>query len=82
MWERFLAWEVRACREPGALDAGTHILAVRRTLEGARRERNGPDPPSPEVISPRGVEAIQYGNVLTRYRYRQGAFVRRGPSAE
>jgi glutamate/tyrosine decarboxylase-like PLP-dependent enzyme len=34
MWERFLSWEVRACRQPGALDAGTHILAVvRRTGE-------------------------------------------------
>jgi SAM-dependent methyltransferase len=38
MWERFLAWEVRACREPGALDAGTHVLAVvRRTNEHSRK---------------------------------------------
>jgi len=28
MWERFLAWEVAACTEPGAIDAGTHIVAV------------------------------------------------------
>ncbi|MDP9331034.1 MAG: methyltransferase domain-containing protein [Actinomycetota bacterium] len=28
MWERFLAWEVAACSEPGAIDSGTHILAV------------------------------------------------------
>lgn len=25
-WARFLGHEVRACREPGALDGGTHIL--------------------------------------------------------
>jgi SAM-dependent methyltransferase len=37
MWTRFLAWEVHACREPGALDAGTHILAaVRQTSERGR----------------------------------------------
>ena len=30
MWQRFLEWEVRACREPGLLDAGTHILTVLR----------------------------------------------------
>jgi SAM-dependent methyltransferase len=30
MWERFLEWEERACREPGLLDAGTHILTVVR----------------------------------------------------
>jgi len=28
MWERFLAWEVTACSEPGALDGGTHIVVV------------------------------------------------------
>lgn len=27
-WERFLNWEERACREPGAIDAGTHILVA------------------------------------------------------
>jgi hypothetical protein len=32
MWERFLSWEVGACREPGVLDAGTHILAVVRRI--------------------------------------------------
>ena len=30
MWERFLAWEVVACAAPGALDLGTHIVAVVR----------------------------------------------------
>lgn len=28
MWERFLGWEVAACAEPGALDGGTHLIAV------------------------------------------------------
>jgi SAM-dependent methyltransferase len=28
MWERFLAWEVASCTEPGAIDGGTHIIAV------------------------------------------------------
>ncbi|MDQ6884261.1 MAG: class I SAM-dependent methyltransferase [Candidatus Dormibacteraeota bacterium] len=27
-WERFLDWEEQACREPGAIDAGTHILVA------------------------------------------------------
>jgi SAM-dependent methyltransferase len=32
LWERVLEWEEKACRSPGALDAGTHILvAVRKT---------------------------------------------------
>lgn len=30
MWERFLSWEVDACARPGALDGGTHIIAVVR----------------------------------------------------
>jgi hypothetical protein len=31
-WRRFLDHEVAACREPGLLDAGTHILfAARQT---------------------------------------------------
>jgi ubiquinone/menaquinone biosynthesis C-methylase UbiE len=30
MWERFLAWEVLSCAQPGAIDAGTHIIAVVR----------------------------------------------------
>ena len=30
MWERFLDWEIQACAEPGALDGGTHIIAVIR----------------------------------------------------
>jgi SAM-dependent methyltransferase len=28
MWDRFLAWEVHSCAQPGAIDAGTHIIAV------------------------------------------------------
>ena len=32
MWQRFLRWEEEFCREPGAIDGGTHIIAVvRRT---------------------------------------------------
>ncbi|GAA0339667.1 hypothetical protein GCM10008967_32540 [Bacillus carboniphilus] len=27
-WERFLQWELEFCRESGALDGGTHIIAV------------------------------------------------------
>jgi SAM-dependent methyltransferase len=27
-WQAFLQWEVDFCREPGALDGGTHIIAV------------------------------------------------------
>ena len=30
MWERFLAWEIDACAQPGAIDGGTHIIAVVR----------------------------------------------------
>jgi hypothetical protein len=30
MWERFLRWEVASCAQPGAIDAGTHIVAVVR----------------------------------------------------
>lgn len=30
MWERFLRWEVASCAQPGAIDVGTHILAVIR----------------------------------------------------
>jgi ubiquinone/menaquinone biosynthesis C-methylase UbiE len=30
MWERFLGWEVASCAQPGAIDAGTHIIAVVR----------------------------------------------------
>jgi hypothetical protein len=29
-WQALLSWERRLCREPGALDGGTHILAVLR----------------------------------------------------
>jgi SAM-dependent methyltransferase len=28
MWERFLSWEVSSCAQPGAIDGGTHIIAV------------------------------------------------------
>jgi SAM-dependent methyltransferase len=30
MWQIFLRWEEEFCREPGAIDAGTHIIAVVR----------------------------------------------------
>jgi SAM-dependent methyltransferase len=30
MWERFLAWEVDSSAQPGAIDGGTHIIAVVR----------------------------------------------------
>jgi hypothetical protein len=30
MWERFLAWEVHCCAQSGAIDGGTHIIAVVR----------------------------------------------------
>lgn len=30
MWDRFLAWEVYCCAQPGTIDAGTHIIAVVR----------------------------------------------------
>lgn len=30
MWERFLTWEVYCCAQPGAIDGGTHIVAVVR----------------------------------------------------
>ena len=30
MWERFLEWEIDACAQPGAVDGGTHIIAVVR----------------------------------------------------
>ena len=33
MWKRFLGWEVTACAQPGAVDTGTHIIAVVRKPE-------------------------------------------------
>ena len=30
MWERFLGWEITSCAQPGAIDGGTHIIAVIR----------------------------------------------------
>ncbi len=32
LWATFLAWEVDVCAEPGARDAGTHIIAVVRKV--------------------------------------------------
>lgn len=31
-WETLLAWEFHFCEQPGALDAGTHIIAVVRRV--------------------------------------------------
>ena len=28
LWDAYLAWEVECCRQPGAIDGGTHIIAV------------------------------------------------------
>jgi len=28
LWADYLAWEVECCRQPGAIDGGTHIIAV------------------------------------------------------
>ena len=28
LWDAYLVWEVECCRQPGAIDAGTHIIAV------------------------------------------------------
>jgi SAM-dependent methyltransferase len=36
MWERFLAWEVASCAEPGAIDGGTHMIAVVSPRAGAK----------------------------------------------
>ena len=33
LWSAFLQWEVAVCQEPGALDGGTHIIAVVRHTE-------------------------------------------------
>ena len=46
-WAWFVDWEARMCREPGALDGGTHILfAFRKSPAPKRtvRERFGRDP--------------------------------------
>lgn len=32
MWDRFLSWEIDACAQPGAIDGGTHIIAVARAV--------------------------------------------------
>ncbi|HEX2193964.1 MAG TPA: class I SAM-dependent methyltransferase [Candidatus Limnocylindria bacterium] len=34
LWEAYLAWEVECCRQPGAVDGGTHIIAVVRRTRG------------------------------------------------
>jgi hypothetical protein len=34
----FIEWEVRRCREPGALDGGTHTLFAVRCLPARRSE--------------------------------------------
>jgi SAM-dependent methyltransferase len=36
LWEMLLAWELDACREPGALDGGTHIIVAARRSDGER----------------------------------------------
>ena len=28
LWDTYLAWEVECCRQPGAIDVGTHIIVV------------------------------------------------------
>lgn len=28
VWEAFLRWELEFCKEPGAIDAGTHMVVV------------------------------------------------------
>jgi SAM-dependent methyltransferase len=44
-WQWFLDWEAKMCREPGALDGGTHILfAFRRDPEPVPGLREGPGP--------------------------------------
>lgn len=30
LWKKFMDWELSACEQPGALDSGTHIIAVVR----------------------------------------------------
>jgi len=30
LWARFVEWELAFCQEPGALDTGTHLIAVVR----------------------------------------------------
>jgi SAM-dependent methyltransferase len=32
LWDAYLAWEVECCRQAGAIDAGTHIIAVVQKL--------------------------------------------------
>ena len=29
-WKAFLQWELESCREPGAIDGGTHMVVVLR----------------------------------------------------
>ena len=39
LWDAFLRWEEELCREPGALDGGTHIIAVARKNDGVVESR-------------------------------------------
>jgi SAM-dependent methyltransferase len=46
LWEAYLAWEVACCRQPGALDGGTHIIAVANKPVGSAPGRaTGPASP-------------------------------------
>jgi 2-polyprenyl-3-methyl-5-hydroxy-6-metoxy-1,4-benzoquinol methylase len=36
LWQRFLEWEIETCRQPGALDGGTHIIVVLQKRETSR----------------------------------------------
>jgi SAM-dependent methyltransferase len=49
-WAWFLDWEARMCREPGALDGGTHILF-------AFRRDSGPAGPRAEPATPTSARA-------------------------
>jgi hypothetical protein len=37
LWNMVLDWELRACRQPGALDAGTHIIAVVKKFDASQQ---------------------------------------------
>jgi hypothetical protein len=40
-WEAYLSWEVECCRQAGALDGGTHLIAVVRKTAAHRPGRGG-----------------------------------------
>ncbi len=48
LWEAYLAWEVACCRQPGALDGGTHIIAVGSKPAGSAPAQLGRDLGTPE----------------------------------